>query len=258
MPYVDNDGVQIFYEVFGEGKPLILQHGLMGSLESWTDAGYIEALSESFKVIFVHARGHGKSDKPHTAEAYNVSKMADDIVAVMDDLELVKVPFLGYSMGGRIGLGMGMYHPGRLSSLIIGGMGAEERDDPNTVSLHESYIKVLRQGYEVLFKALEERDGEVSEKERTNWLNADLDAVIAYYGNVENVGFLENLPDVQVPTLVYAGEEDSYYTSAKLCAEIMPDARFVGFSGLDHGSCFDRSDLILPHVLRFLAEQDTE
>ncbi len=104
---------------------------------------------------------------------------------------------------------------------------------------------------------MEERDGEVSEKLRNNWLNADLDAVISYYGNVENVGLLEHLPNLHVPTLVYAGDEDSFYMSAKLCAEVIPDARFVGFPGLDHGSCFDRSDLVLPHVLGFLAEQDT-
>ena len=70
MPYVDNRGVRIHYQVEGKGPPLVLQHGFTQSLEGWYRCGYVDALKPKYRVVLIDARGHGKSDKPHERAAY--------------------------------------------------------------------------------------------------------------------------------------------------------------------------------------------
>ncbi len=67
-------------------------------------------------------------------------------------------------------------------------------------------------------------------------------------------GASDILASIAVPCLVFVGEADAYYLKAKEGAEHMPDATFVSFPGLNHGECSRRSDLVLPHVKKFLAE----
>ena len=80
MPDADNNGLRIYYEVEGDGPPLVLAHGFTTSLEGWRTNGYAEALSPSFQLVMFDARGHGRSDKPHTPAAYTQTLMAGDRV----------------------------------------------------------------------------------------------------------------------------------------------------------------------------------
>ena len=121
MPNVDNEGVRIRYEVEGEGPALVLQHGFNANLETWHEFGYVEALRGDYRLILVDARGHGGSAKPHDAEAYDRKFMALDIVAVLDDLDVGRAHYLGYSMGGQLGFALAKFAPERLHSLMIGG-----------------------------------------------------------------------------------------------------------------------------------------
>ena len=87
MPYAMNDGVRIYYEREGSGPPLVLQHGFTRSLEGWRDSGYVDALKDTYDLILVDARGHGRSDKPHDSADYVLDKRVGDILAVMDDAD---------------------------------------------------------------------------------------------------------------------------------------------------------------------------
>ncbi|MCJ7608517.1 alpha/beta hydrolase [Candidatus Bathyarchaeota archaeon] len=122
MPYVNNQGVKIHYEVEGHGPPLVLQHGLASSITRWRLFGYVKELSGDYGLILVDARGHGDSEKPHDPQAYSAELMTGDIVAVMDDLGIEKANYWGYSMGGKIGFELTRHHPSRFTSYIIGGM----------------------------------------------------------------------------------------------------------------------------------------
>ncbi len=106
MPYTDNEGTLIHYEVVGNGPPLLLQHGMLWDLEGWERWGYAESLKQEFQLVLVDARGHGGSDKPHTSSAYTLSKHVSDLVAVLDALEIPTAHYWGFSMGGWIGFGM--------------------------------------------------------------------------------------------------------------------------------------------------------
>lgn len=99
VPYTHNAGLQIHYEVEGDGPPLILCHGSFGSLDDWRDFGYVDALKVRRKLILIDARGHGKSDKPHDPSCYSLASRVSDFVAVLDTLRIPKADFMGYSMG---------------------------------------------------------------------------------------------------------------------------------------------------------------
>lgn len=121
MPYVNNQGVRIHYEVVGAGPPLVLHHQTFGSLESWQDFGYLNALKRDRQLILMDARGHGASDKPHDPSAYSLPLRVGDVTAVLDDLGIGQTDYFGYSLGGWIGFGLARCAPLRLRSLILGG-----------------------------------------------------------------------------------------------------------------------------------------
>ena len=106
MPTVENRGIRIHYEVHGSGHPVVLIHGGTVSFKhNYADFGWIEALNDSgLQVIGLDLRGHGKSGKPHEIESYGTSNLASDVVAVLDQLSLMRVSLVAYSIGTAVAL----------------------------------------------------------------------------------------------------------------------------------------------------------
>jgi len=120
MPYVQNDQIRIHYHVEGRGPALVLQHGLLGSLEDWHSFGYVTGLEDSYRLILIDQRGHGHSDKPYDSASYSLEQNTADVIAVLDDLKIPRASYFGYSMGGWIGFGVAKYASERFDSIIIG------------------------------------------------------------------------------------------------------------------------------------------
>ena len=257
MPYIENNGIKLFYEVEGQGYPLFIHHGLSGHPDSWRAEGYVKTLAENNKLILLHARGHGRSDKPHNPEAYSMKNMVSDVTAVLDHLQIPKAHFYGYSMGGRVGLATGKYAPERFSSLIIGGSGLSEKDSKDEKEDLLSIIEYFDGEQESVTRYEEQGWPESFEGwKQEKMLNSDYDAYRAYCNNHENIGLANFLPNYSVPCLLYAGTEDQVHSKAKLCAEVMPCASFVSIPGVDHGDGFDKSELVLPHITKFLEKHN--
>jgi len=121
MPYFDNDGVKIYYEMEGEGPTVIMIHGFASDLESnWKQANWVRELKEDYRLILLDCRGHGKSDKPHEDSNYG-QKMTDDVVKLMDHLSIEKANFLGYSMGAYMTFRLLLSRPELFIAAILGG-----------------------------------------------------------------------------------------------------------------------------------------
>lgn len=265
VPYADNRGVKIRYEVEGDGTPLVLMHGLSETHEIWCLSSYAESLKKEYRLILVDARGHGDSDKPHDPEAYTMKSMASDIVSVLRDLEVSKAHFLGYSMGGWIGFGIAKYSPQHFHSLIIGGMHPYARTD-------QSWIKKL-----TLYQSTFSSDSEDTAKKLTlieEWLGPtaakmpecreyaqrvlaanDWEALIALVSKDWGHAFDDVLPTMTMPVLLFVGEKDTFYPGVKECAKNIPNATFISFPGIDHPELEFRKDLVLPHITGFLKKQ---
>lgn len=106
--------MQLNYQRSGQGQPLIILHGLFGSLENW--GAQVRQLSEQFDVIAVDLRNHGRSDH---ADRMDYSSMAEDVIALMDQLDLKRVLLMGHSMGGKAAMQLAMDHPSRVERLIV-------------------------------------------------------------------------------------------------------------------------------------------
>jgi len=252
MPYVDSSGVSIHYHVEGDGPPLVLQHGLTSSLQNWYAYGFVEELQKEYRVIMVDARGHGRSGKPHDPKGYDLKLRVNDVLAVMDDLGVSKAHYMGYSMGGRIGFGIVLNALDRFHSLIIGGMSA---DTPNTDVPPEDRISLLRQGMARYVADAEAKEGSMEDGRRERLLDNDPEALIAATTAPRGTYGIEDiLPGIDIPCLLYCGEADGFFQGAKEASQIIPNARFASFPGLNHGQTSRAADAVLPHVTRFLKE----
>ncbi|WP_240229266.1 alpha/beta fold hydrolase [Devosia lacusdianchii] len=113
--YAPVEGTELYYEIHGEGAPLVLLHG--GVNPSTMFGAPLAEMAKSFKVIAIHARGHGlskDSDAP-----WSVEQFADDVAAVLDDRRIERASVMGYSFGGKIALQFALRHPDMLDKLVV-------------------------------------------------------------------------------------------------------------------------------------------
>ena len=102
------------------------------------------------RLVLIDARGHGASDKPHDPAAYDMALRVSDVTSVLDDLQIERANFFGYSMGGWIGFGLAKYAPTRFRSLILGGAHPYESVQGNRDALFggmTSFVSLLKQAY---------------------------------------------------------------------------------------------------------------
>jgi pimeloyl-ACP methyl ester carboxylesterase len=126
MQFFSHDGFEFAYIDEGEGDPIVLIHGFASSLYvNWVATGWVKTLVEAgYRVIAFDNRGHGQSTKSHDAEDYQLTKMAGDVVALLDHLGIDRAHILGFSMGARISAVLALEHPERAASIIMGGLGS--------------------------------------------------------------------------------------------------------------------------------------
>ncbi|MCB1741134.1 MAG: alpha/beta fold hydrolase [Gammaproteobacteria bacterium] len=105
---------RLHYEAMGEGPALLMLHGLFGSGTNWRSIA--RRLLPGRRIVLVDARNHGRS--PHAADM-SYAQMADDVLALMDDLDLPQATLLGHSMGGKTAMTLALRHPERVQRLIV-------------------------------------------------------------------------------------------------------------------------------------------
>lgn len=114
--YVQANGLNIYYEEYGSGIPLILLHGGTATSRMWQP--FLSSFLPHFRVITPDSRAHGKTNNPNGELSYHL--MADDIVAFIQALNLTRPLVFGYSDGGQIALEIGMRYPGLTAALVVG------------------------------------------------------------------------------------------------------------------------------------------
>ncbi len=114
------NGLEMYYEIHGEGEPLVLLHGAYMSIPSNWEA-LIPTLAEQHKVIAVELQGHARTTDRDTPISYD--GMAEDVTALLDQLGIEKAALFGYSMGGAVAIRVAMLHPERVSRLVAASAG---------------------------------------------------------------------------------------------------------------------------------------
>ena len=128
------DGLEIAYELAGDGTPIVLIHGFASDrVQNWKGPGWFDALTGAgHRVIAIDCRGHGESDKVYEPERYTNDLMASDVVAVMDSESIATADVMGYSMGGMIAIHLVLGHAERVRKLVVGGVGETYLHDRST------------------------------------------------------------------------------------------------------------------------------
>ena len=251
MPAVDNQGVRIHYEVEGAGPPLVIQHGLSDSLETWREYGYVDALTEDYQVVLVDGRGHGKSDKPHESAAYRLPRCASDVVAVLDALHIRTAHFFGYSWGARIGFALAKEAPTRVSSMVLGG---SPPIGPAKAGIWDAdpWVPVLQKGAEAIAPTL--WDAEVSDALRARIDANDVDALLAVRTMLaEETEMQFDLASMTMPCLLFVGERDAgNLEGVRETAARIAQSEFVALPEQTQIGTLLSADIVLPHLTRFL------
>jgi pimeloyl-ACP methyl ester carboxylesterase len=113
--YAEVNGIKLYYEIHGTGRPLILLHGGLGAIEMF--GPNLPALAKGREVIAVDLQGHGRTadiDRP-----ISVALMADDIAALIQHLRLERADVMGYSLGGGVALQTAIRHPEVVNKLVV-------------------------------------------------------------------------------------------------------------------------------------------
>jgi len=243
MPYANNNGVKIHYETDGEGEPILLVHGFASNMHSWVGMRYVDALKFNYQVVMIDARGHGRSDKPHDIEAYRIETRVQDLICILNDLDIHRAHYWGYSMGGILGLGAATFGGDRFKSVVIGGAAPGPRD----TSRFEQLAKQLENGMDDFLEMI---PAHIRLAYRNN------DAIALRAQALASISDPEMTLEAPVaPCLVYNGSEDQSAARARAAAQKTPSSvQYLEIPGVDHLMGFQRSDLVLPQVLPFLAK----
>src|SRR5688572_7199163 len=125
MERFEHDGVEIAFLDQGHGEPIVLVHGFASTAQvNWVNPGWVATLAKARRrVIALDNRGHGASSKLYDPTVYHSARMAEDVRALLDHLDLTRADVMGYSMGARISAFFALAHPDRLRRAVFGGLG---------------------------------------------------------------------------------------------------------------------------------------
>ncbi|QJU52842.1 alpha/beta fold hydrolase [Herbiconiux sp. KACC 21604] len=240
--------------------PALLVHGTALSQAIWRGFGYLRELAVDRPVVTVDLRGHGRSDKPYGVDDYAMQRFVDDVVALLDTLELDRVHYAGYSLGGRLGFSLAAEHPQRLASFasIAGapgtGVGVFDR-----VFFPGSIDALERGGVELFLEEWAAASGrEVDPATRGAFLANDAAALASYMRAAEAAERVDDaaIAAFPMPVLLVAGTRDHpRLAAAEHVRALLPTAQLLLLEGADHGTTPRRPE-VAPALRTFFAAVD--
>lgn len=135
------NGVNLYYEVTGEGFPLVWSHEFAGGFESWEPQ--VKYFSRRYKVITYNARGYPPSDVPKDPNAYSQELAVEDLYQLLRHLNIQQAYIGGLSMGGNVALNFGIAHPDMTRALIVAATGSGTTDRENFEQRTENMARRL-------------------------------------------------------------------------------------------------------------------
>jgi len=240
MPKCTANGVDIWYEVTGDGPALVLVHANPFDHDLWL---YQAAhFSTWFKVVSVDIRGYGRSAKITTP--YSEKDMCDDVMSVLGALGIKKAVLGGCSVGSGIAIHLGLDYPETFSALVLvgGNSGVSDRYmqrvEGYTENLEDYHIKHLK-----LLVAKDYPETKLGAYilnlwvEREPRLKGDAIAQVFHAGN--NTDTTPRLGDMKMPVLVINGEHDHSLPAGKITAELVPDGTQKILPDTGHACCIE-------------------
>lgn len=238
--------------------PMItLAHGLATDLTMWDAVA--PHLERQYRVLRYDARGHGKS--PAQSDSYTLGELGQDVIDLLDALDIGTTHFVGLSMGGMVGMGLGLDHAERIDSLVV----CDARGDAPEAyrkSWTDRIEKVMAGGVGALaaptvdrwFTAGFKQNEAAVERMRAMVAATSADGYIGCARALRELDYARRLPGMTVPTLFLVGAEDAGAppeTMRQLHAAT-PGSQFVEIEDAGHISAVEQPDRVAGEILRFV------
>jgi non-heme chloroperoxidase len=268
------DGSTIFYKDWGAGPTVLFSHGWPLNADAW-DPQMLFLGQNGYRVIAHDRRGHGRSSQPW--DGNNMDTYADDLGALLDQLDLEKVTLVGHSTGGgEVVRYIGRHGTKRVSKAVL--IGAVPplmlKTETNPGGLPLSTFDKIRAGVTAdrsqFFKDLttpfygyNKPDAKISQGVRDAfWLQGMQVSIVGAYDCIKafsETDFTEDLKKIDVPTLILHGDADQIVPiqdSAVLSAKLIKTSTLKVYPGAPHGMCTTLADKVNVDLLGFLKKTD--
>lgn len=214
--FVTINGIKLYYEIYGDGKPLLLLHGNGGSISG--HAVRIADFKSKYKVISVDNRAQGKSGDDGRELTYDL--MADDINKFLEQLKIDSAYIWGQSDGGIIGLILAMKHPEKVKKLAVWGANIQADSNAFSSGIYESVVTASKTGK--------------TEKDR------QLNTLMAKYPNIP----FSDLKNIKVPVLVMSGDKDAISLEHTInIFKNIPNSQLFVMPGATHYGAYEKPTL---------------
>lgn len=253
--YLSIDGLKMYYEIHGDGQPLVLLHGAFSAIGT-SFGRVLPGLAKTRQVIAFELQAHGRTadiDRPLTLEG-----MAEDVAAALPQLGIPQADVLGYSMGGSVALHLATRHPERLRKLVLisssyalsgihpglmEGLGEMKAEMMHGSPWHEEYLRLAPrpQDFNRLFEKKTEMDRQIRDFSE------------------------EEIRGIKAPTLLIIGDSD--LIRPEHAVEMfrllgggvfgdtpagLPDSQLAILPGASHVTVVERAELLVPMINSFL------
>lgn len=258
---IQREGFELKVRDQGDGPAVIFGHSLGFDWEMWSFVAPM--LSSEYRMIALDLRGHGDSTGP--SRDYPISDMADDVVAVMDQLALDQAAYCGLSMGGMVGMHLALKYPERINGLVLMSTSATEEPESNRTTydmLNEQTRGTPPNPAVVQFLLGLMFSGEFRSRcpdvvkhfeNKLQRVNDD-PSYFSVRSVIHRDGFEEEISKIDLPTLVICAEADTSFpvSELELIHEKIQGSQFIRLPGAGHMSAVENPDSVAEMIQSFL------
>jgi pimeloyl-ACP methyl ester carboxylesterase len=245
--FADVNGLHMYYELHGQGAPLLLLHGGVMTIDL-SFAGLIPPLAQSHLVIGVEMQGHGRT--ADIERTVTPAALAGDIVGLLDHLDIDSAHVLGHSMGAAVALELAVSHPTRVRSIIP--ISASVRPE----GMHEDLTDPAKMATSTRMPTAQDfadmRDAYTKLSPHPDRFDAFIATMSS--SNADLQGWSdEQLAGITAPTLLITGDHDFVTIEhAALMKRLIPGAHLAVLPNTTHMSAPRRPELLVPMLAEFL------
>ena len=246
MPKVKLDDFQIYYELHGDGFPIVMINGLGGHVDTW-NPDQIRELSKRLKLVLFDDRGAGRTDL--SEKEYSIRLFADDTAGLMDALGITRANVFGISMGGMIAQELVLNYPKKVEKLVLcsTSCGGTKPIQPageliRALIVDRSVLspeEIVRMSIPVLFTDtfIENNPDFVEDRvQRTLKAPISMEAFMRQVNALMSFDTHDRLSQIKTPTVILAGKQDVLVPpeNASILAKAIPNARLLYFENSAH------------------------
>jgi pimeloyl-ACP methyl ester carboxylesterase len=236
--------IELYYEEYGVGKPLLLLHGFGGCSQNWHP--FTARLSERYRLIVVDLRGHGHSSNP--GNKFTHREAANDVFLLLEKLGIHHCSAMGMSTGGMVLLHMATSQPSRIDSMVLISATSHFTDQARTIMRRASFDTMPREVQDMYRECAKRGDDQI--RQLISQFNA-------LHENYDDMNFTpQSLSTITARTLVVHGDRDNFFP-VEIAVSIyrsIPDAALWIVPDGDHVPIYDSRVPFVSTALEFLDE----